>query len=80
MKYLLLPALLGTLVFSACDSKPVSDEKAANKEEAKAIDKEADAVKAEGKADAKKTEAAADQKADDLKKAADAKKDEKPAQ
>jgi regulator of protease activity HflC (stomatin/prohibitin superfamily) len=90
MKYLLFPALVATLALGACDSKPVQDEKAANKEEAKSMDKEADAVKAEGKAEAKKAEAAgdkrsedlkasADKKADDIKAAADAKKDEKPA-
>ena len=78
MKYLLLPLALGALAFGACDSKEANENKAADKSEAKAIEKEADAtrdkaaadahaVKAEGEAKAKAMDNAADTKRDDNK-------------
>ena len=76
MKYLLLPLMLGSLVFSACDSKEVKEEKSANKEEAKAIDKQADATRDKAAADAHEVKAAGEAKAKAMENAADTKRDD----
>jgi len=77
MKLIPLFALLTTLSLSACD-KADQERKEAIKDKAEAIDKKADAVKAEAKSEAHTTQAAGEERAKDLKKEADAVRDQKP--
>ena len=79
MKYLILPLMLGSLVFSACDSKENSETKAANKSEAKAIEKEADATRDKAAAGAHEVKAEGEAKAAAMDNAAKDKKDENKA-
>jgi hypothetical protein len=76
MKYIPLFAALAALGLAACD-KQEEARKDAVKDQAKALDKEADAVRAESKASADITKANGEQAAKDLEKKADAVREQK---
>jgi hypothetical protein len=76
MKFIPLFALLAALPLVSCD-KAEQERKEAVKDKAEAIDKKADATRAEANADAHATQAAGEQAAKDMKKEADAVRDQK---
>lgn len=76
MRIISLFTLAAALTFSACD-KAAEDRKEVAKDQADAIDKKADATKAEAKADAKATEASGEEASKAMKAKADAVRDQK---